>query len=53
MFPVIYKNNEYFEKDCDEVFLSFYECEEALNHESMVYISDGVWRAPNGDTIVD
>ena len=53
MFPVFYKNNPYLEKDCDSIFLQFYECEEALNLDNMVYVSDGVWIAPNGDTIVD
>jgi hypothetical protein len=53
MFPVIYKNNKYFKEDCDYTFLAFYECEESLNSEGMIYLSEHIWIAPNGETIED
>ena len=53
MYPVFYKNKKYYKKDCDSVFLSFYNCIEALNYEGMVYMCEKIWIAPNGDMIED
>lgn len=50
MFPVYFNGKEYNEKDCDDLFLSFYTCVEALNSEGGVYVSEGMWTYPDGST---
>ena len=48
LFPVYFNGKKYFEKDCDDVFLSFYHCKEALNGLGGVYSSAGLWVYPDG-----
>lgn len=48
LFPVYFEGKQYFKKDCDSVFLSFYTCEEALNGSGGVYMADGTWVYPDG-----
>jgi hypothetical protein len=48
LYPVIYKEKEWYEKDCDSVFSAYYSCKEALNFECGVYVSEGIWVFPDG-----
>jgi hypothetical protein len=48
LFPVYFNGNYYFEKDCNEIFLSFYHCKEALNDLGGVYMFEGMWVYPDG-----
>lgn len=48
LFPVLFNGEEYYEKDCDNIFLSFYHCIEALNGLGGVYLSEGTWVYPDG-----
>ena len=51
LFPVNFEGKQYFEKDCDGVFLAVYPCREALNWEGGVYMTEGLWIYPDGSTI--
>jgi len=46
MFPIYYNGKKYYEEDCDEVFLAFYE--PAAMTPFGVYMSEGVWITPDG-----
>jgi hypothetical protein len=48
LFPVYFNGKKYYEKDCDDVFLAFYHCKEALNEIGGVYLSEGTWIYPDG-----
>jgi hypothetical protein len=48
LFPVFYDGKQYYEKDCDDVFLSFYHCREALNYNGGVYMTEDLWVYPDG-----
>jgi hypothetical protein len=48
LFPVYFNGEEYYEKDCDDVFWAFYHCREALNGMNGVYLTDGTWVYPDG-----
>ena len=48
LFPVYFEGKEYYEKDCDDVFLAFYHCKETLNGANGVYVSEGLWVYPDG-----
>ncbi len=48
LFPVYYSGKEYYEKDCNAVFLAFYDCKEALNWANGVYVSEGIYVYPDG-----
>jgi hypothetical protein len=48
LFPVYFNGKEYYEKDCDDIFLSFYNCRESLNFLGGVYLSEGTWVYPDG-----
>jgi hypothetical protein len=48
MFPVYYNGKSYSKEECDEVFLAYYLCPEALNCEGGVYVADGTWVYPDG-----
>jgi|TARA_R110000868_G_scaffold165050_5_gene397994 hypothetical protein len=48
LFPVHFNGKKYYEKDCDDVFLAFYHCREALNGLGGVYLSEGTWVYPDG-----
>jgi len=50
MFPVIYNGKSYSEKECDEMFLAYYVCPEALNCDGGVYFTEGLWVYPDGTT---
>ena len=47
-FPIIYEGKSYYEKDCDEMFLSYYDCPEALINGCCVYVSDNMVIFPDG-----
>lgn len=53
LYPINYNGKQYFEKDCDEVFLCYYHDIHALNSMGGVYLSDDVWIYPDGSMIVD
>jgi hypothetical protein len=48
LFPVYFDGKEYLEKDCDDIFLSFYHSRESLNEMGGVYLFDGTWVYPDG-----
>lgn len=48
LFPIFYDGKYYHEKDCDEIFLDFYSCSEALTYDKSVYIGDGCFVYPDG-----
>ncbi|GGE27203.1 hypothetical protein [Psychroflexus planctonicus] len=49
LFPLTYKSKSYYEKDCDDVFLTFYFSPMALNHKNGVYMAEGLWVYPDGE----
>ena len=48
LFPITYEGKEYYENDCDDVFLSFYHFPEVLNTECGVFMAGGLWVYPDG-----
>lgn len=53
IFPINYKGKLWTEKDCDDVFLAFYEGKHSLNCDCAVYIMDGDWIFPDGKILND
>lgn len=49
-FPVRYNSKDYYEDDCDDLFLSFYHGKFALRFDGSVYVSDGICVFPNGES---
>ena len=47
-FPVEYDGKNYYEKDCDDIFLAFYEERFQLNGDGGVYMSEDIWVYPDG-----
>lgn len=50
LFPVYFNGEDYHAKDCDDLFLAYYTCEEALNGACGVYVAEGMWVYPDGST---
>lgn len=48
LFPVYFNEKEYFEKDCDDLFLAFYHDADMLNNSGGVYMGDGLCVYPDG-----
>lgn len=48
MYPVNYDGKLWDKEDCDDIFLSFYHCREALNAIGGVYLAEGTWVYPDG-----
>jgi len=48
LFPVYYNHKPYYKKDCDQIFLDFYNCRESLNVNGGVYLSEDIWVYPDG-----
>lgn len=48
LFPVHFNGVDYFEEDCNDTFLSFYDCKDALNDLGGVYMFEGTWVYPDG-----
>jgi hypothetical protein len=48
LYPIKYNNMIYDKKDCNDLFISFYTCKEALNGEGGVYLSEQRWIYPDG-----
>jgi hypothetical protein len=48
LFPLVVDGITYLEKDCDELFVAFYNDKHSLNDEGGVYVSDGMWVYPDG-----
>ncbi len=53
LYPIHYEGKSYTEETADDLFVSFYTCKAALRDDCSVYISDGLWVHPNGDTNED
>lgn len=49
LYPIRYKDKEYYEDDCDEVFTAFYNSPFALNNDCGVYVAEGLWVYPDGE----
>jgi len=48
LFPVYFNGKEYYEEDCDDVFLALYHSRESLNDLGGVYMGDGDSVYPDG-----
>lgn len=48
IYPVIYDDKYWYEKDCDELFIDLYEVKEQLNPEGGIYMAEGLWLYPDG-----
>lgn len=48
MYPVIYNGREWKRKDCDDLFVDFYNTPLALNPLGGVYVNGGLWVYPDG-----
>lgn len=49
LYPVNYKGVDMYEEDCDEIFVTFYNCVEALGWDKSVYVNKDVGRIlPDG-----
>jgi len=48
LFPILFNGKQYYEKDCDGIFLCFYTCRESLNDLNGVYMSEDMWVYPDG-----
>nr|DAI89602.1 MAG TPA: hypothetical protein [Caudoviricetes sp.] len=51
MYPIMYKGKEWYEEDCDDVFLSFYSCPQALGWDQSVYVAEGERIYPDGEWV--
>ena len=47
LYPIAYNGKLYNEEDCDDIFVAFYHCKEALNAECGVYLAEGIWVYPD------
>jgi hypothetical protein len=50
MFPVSYKGKLWHEKDCNDVFLAFYNCPYSIAGDGGVYMFQGDYIFPDGTT---
>lgn len=48
LFPIYYNGEKYYEKDCDDLFLSFYDGDYTLNSEGGVYLGEDIYIYPDG-----
>jgi hypothetical protein len=48
LFPVLYEGKEYYEDDCDIMFLSFYHDRVSLTPSGGVYMAEGDFVYPDG-----
>jgi hypothetical protein len=48
IWPVFYKGNLWYEKDCDELYVSMYEFREQLSYNSGIYLTEGICIFPDG-----
>ena len=53
LYPVKHNGVNYYEKDCDEIFLCCYHDVHSLNYNGGVYLSDNVWIYPDGSMDVN
>lgn len=50
-FPIMYKGREWYEADCNDIFLCFYTCPESLSWDQSVYVAEGERICPDGEWI--
>jgi len=50
LYPIYYEGKKYTEEECNDIFKAFYTCIEAYNHDVGVYVSEGMWIGPDGET---
>ena len=48
LYPITFEGERYHKDDCDDLYIEFYTCREALNAENGVYVSEGMWVYPDG-----
>jgi hypothetical protein len=48
IWPVIFNNKAWYEKDCDKLFTDIYEFREQLNYDGGIYMSEGICLYPDG-----
>ena len=48
MFPIKYNGKLWYEEDCNDVFLAFYNCPLSLNNDCSVYMMGGDYVYPDG-----
>ena len=51
LFPISHNGIDYYESDCDDIFLSFYHTRNALGFMNSVYVGDGMRICPDGKWI--
>ena len=51
LFPIYHNGENYYKKDCDDLFLCFYHTRYALGLENSVYVGDGLRVCPDGKCI--
>lgn len=51
MYPIMYKGREWYEEDCDDVFLCFYTCKQSLGWDKSVYVAEGERIFPDGEWV--
>lgn len=49
LYPIIYKDKCWNKADCNSLFIAYYDCEEALNEDGSVYVSDGIYVFPDSN----
>jgi len=53
MFPIEYNGKLWYEKDCNDVFLAFYNDSYSLTYDSTVYMMAGDYVYPDGKMKID
>ncbi len=50
LYPITYKDQLYYEDDVDDLFACYYTSKESLNDDCSVYVADGIYVFPDGET---
>lgn len=48
LYPIFFQGKNWYEKDCDEVFVCYYHSRYSLDGAMSVYVGDGERIMPNG-----
>ena len=50
-YPIVYKGRDWYEDDCNDVFLCFYDSISSLGWDKSVYVADGERILPDGEWV--
>lgn len=53
LYPINFNGKKWYRKDCDELFIQFYEEAQCLDGYDGVYLTDGLHIRPDGSTVDD